>query len=126
MDDQNLQNRVASLEKQMAAFSQPNTIPYEVDKAWQGRGFINVNNFFVFGSGELSGGGDYDLVIPNANKNSIPFVQPFIGGGSVALEAEIQESISSPGSYQLHVEGVATSEFYFVVFLFTKQWYIRN
>ena len=122
---QDLQAQIDELKRRMDALNASQTIPLAVDQSWQARGFWKQNSM-VFGTGTLSGAGDYDLVIPGANANSIVMATPLIGGGASAIEAEIIESPTYPGQYQIHVEGTATSQFYYVVFLFGNNWYSRD
>lgn len=42
MDKNNLEKRIAELERQMQALNQSNTIPFDVEYALMGRGFIKT------------------------------------------------------------------------------------
>ncbi len=119
MDNTQLQKRIDVLEKQMASLNQSSTITYNVQNAFQGRGFIN-QNFFVAGYGTLGVTGEYNVVIPRAKATSIVLVSYVTAVAGITehyLEATIRESITSPGSYEIYVQGLATETFAYVVFL---------
>lgn len=124
-NQQDLQKQIDELKKRLDAFNASPTIPLAVNNAWHSRGFLKETNM-VFGSGTLSGSGEYNLVIPGANLNSIVLVTAKDGGGASPLEAEIIPSSTYPNQYEIYVQGTATSPFYFVVFLFSNNWYVRE
>lgn len=81
MDNTQLQQKVDKLEKQMATLNNSSTITYQVDNAFNNRGFIKTD-FFVAGTGQCNAFGEYRVVIPGVSKpdttnNSIPLVSGF-------------------------------------------------
>jgi hypothetical protein len=123
MDNENeLQKQIDELKLRLDNLNAFQKIPLQVDTAWKNRGFIKQQQFefFVFGTGSLNVAGQYKILIPGANLNSMPFVTPFVAGGASPMAAEI---ILESGNYLLYVEGTATERFYYVVFLFKDRWY---
>lgn len=116
MGPQELQKRIEVLEKQIASLNQSSTISYQVENAFLGRGFLQERDFVIGGFGTLDAGGEYQLVIPGANATSIPMVSYITTVGG-ELEASIIPSVSSPGQYEIYVQGNATETFNYLVFL---------
>jgi len=115
MENEDLQKQIDELKRRMDALNASQTIPLDVDLAFNSRGFVKTD-FFVAGYGALNVVGAYDLVIPGATKTSIALAVNLIGQGPI--EAEMIPSPTYPDQYQLRVEGGATTTFAFVVFLF--------
>lgn len=116
-----IEARIAALETFQKSLQQSNLIPYNVNRAFVDRGFIQAESFFVAGTSALNVSGESKLIIPNATLNSIPMVcyRTTVGG---ELEAIIRESPTEPGQYELYTQGNATEEFNFVVFLFDRNY----
>lgn len=121
MDNTQLQKRIEVLEKQIATLNQSSTISYQVENAFKGRGFL-TNSFFVVGYGTCGVTGEYVLVIPGATSQSIVMVTPVTSSTGTLLEATVRESITSPGQYEIYVQGTATDTFSYVVFLVNKHY----
>ena len=112
---QQLENRIRELEKQMKDFQQSSSIPFNMIKSLEARGFL-TNNSIVVGTGTLGVAGEYRLNIPNANIKSVAFVSPIVSAAGETLEVAIVKSATSAG-YEIYVQGVATTTFYFIVVL---------
>lgn len=68
----------------MKSLYQSSTIPFEVERAFRSRGFIETT-FFVMGEGTIGAGGQYYQTIPGGNKNSIALVTTYPGSSSAVL-----------------------------------------
>lgn len=101
-NEKDLQGQIDVLTKRLDDFNAAQTIPLSVDLAWKNRGFIKTE-FFVAGTGSLASNGEYHLVIPGSDVNSIALVTPFVGDGPI--EAEMTQS------YALNNYGSSTSQF---------------
>jgi hypothetical protein len=119
MDNQNLQKRIESLEKQMLALQNSSTIPFNVVRSLSGRGFVLQNEFFVAGEGTFSFGGTFRSEIPGATEQSIVLITPYTTNVSTSVAAQIVPSTTFNG-YDLYAEGTANDNFSFVVFLFNN------
>lgn len=108
-----LEKEVADLKKRMDALSNVATIPYNVDRAFNDRGFSKVK--IVTGTGSIPVAGLFTLSIPGATSESIALVSHAIDSpvGAV-LECGI---IAIGNEYGIAVQGTATEEFNFVVFI---------
>ena len=101
-NEQDVKVQTDSNTKRLDDFNAAQTIPLSVDLAWKNRGFIKTD-FFVAGTGSFSVIGEYHLVIPGSDKNSIALVTPFVGDGPI--EAEMTQA------YALNNYGSSTSQF---------------
>ena len=111
-----LEKRILDLEKQIQSLNQSSTISYQVENAFKGRGFL-TNSSFVTGYGTCNVGGEYTLVIPGATSQSIVMVTPVTSSTGTLLESTIRASVSTPGQYEIYVQGTATDAFSYIVFL---------
>lgn len=84
MDNAQLQKRIEVLEKQMASLNQSSSITYQVDNAFNNRGFIKTD-FFVAGKVTLNAQGVYWITAPIATNNSIVLVSGPNGDESGSL-----------------------------------------
>lgn len=107
-----MEKRLAELEKKVNSLYAVSTIPLNVDRSFQARGFVKTD-FFVAGIGQVDGGGVYQIPIPGATKTSVPLITPYTGGTTV-MTASLQPIDSG---YELYVEGAPGDIFHFVVFL---------
>lgn len=111
-----LQNQLNELKDRMDRLENSYSIPLSVDRAFQGRGFLK-KEFIYSGEGTLNVSGEYRQVIPGASERSIALVTRTNGSLVALISADIVPSSSSPGSYEIYVEGTATEQFNFVVIL---------
>ncbi len=72
-NEKDLQTQIDALKKRLDNFDAAQTIPLSVDLAWKNRGFVKTD-FFVAGTGSFNVAGEYRLVIPGSDKNSIALI----------------------------------------------------
>lgn len=119
MDNKNLEKRIVELEKQMQLLTNASTIPWSVDTAFTGRGFLKLNNFIITGQGTIGIGGTYTIVLQQGVTDKNTVLATYISNVGGVLSAIIRESPSFTNQYELYVEGIATEVFQYVVFLGT-------
>jgi hypothetical protein len=109
-----VQEQINNLQKQIDALRQANTIPYEIDRAFQARGFSKVS--IITGRGTLNVTGEYRLIIPGAKATSTAHAtyDDASDGGDVGIS--VIPSVTYPGQYEIYVFGLATKTFNYVVF----------
>lgn len=121
MDNSSLEKRIEVLEKNWLSLQQSNTIPINTDRALMGRGFLKLGNFLVGGYGTIAISGEYVLVIPGAGAQSI-VLATYVTHAGGELEAVIRASTTKPGSYEIYVQGTASEEFSYIVFLLNSNY----
>lgn len=110
---QQLQARVEVLEQQVRSLYQKSTLPYEVEKAFAARGFLQEATFIVAGNGEMSVTGNFTLVIPSATAQSIVLITQ--RAATSTMTAIMRASTTVTGKYELYAEGTAGDGFTYVV-----------
>lgn len=95
-------------QKQFDSLTQASTLPREVVKAFEARGFVNVNDFFVAGIGSIAFDGAYRLTIPGATKNSIILTSSSVEG---TMEQAYASNSYGDGTTQYDITNPAGTTF---------------
>lgn len=87
-NNQQLEQRVAQLEKQLAALQNSSTIPYNIDKSFVGRGYAKVSKPVVVVVGEDQGNWLNNVINLSGDPETI-FVTQFPSAFGIVTEGEM-------------------------------------
>ncbi len=123
---QQLENRIAELEKKWELLQQSSSIPLNLEKALRSRGFLNEKDMFV-GATSVSSVPGY-IELPYATLNSIVLISPFVSTNSGNIVGEIVNSLTRPNNYALllYAPQGGTHLIYFAVFNLKDKWLVDN
>lgn len=77
MENQQLIKRIESLEREIQNLKNSDTIPYEIDSAFKGRGFLKSNSLMYSGRTQAGIAGVARIPIPGIATNTSNFFQLF-------------------------------------------------
>jgi hypothetical protein len=113
MDSQQLLKRIEVLEKNWSLLEQSNTIPYKIEKAFMGRGFLQSSNLFLTGYATLNISGEANVPISGASINNIAVAVYADGTGSDIGSVVI----NGASGVELYLNGTGLATVYWIVFL---------
>jgi len=112
-------NRITALENKFRLLEQSSTIPYEIENALKGRGFLKSDNLFITGSVTISNpSGAVRVPMPNVSKKCIVLVTSNNAApGSIPQGVMTDESTLIPGVSDLYITGSDGDIVNYIIFL---------
>jgi len=111
-----LKTEMSELNSKFSSLSNSISFPREIDDTLKQRGFIN-QDFFVIGYGEIGVAGQFTQEIPNAGAKSIVLANwVSVSVTNLPILALVRQNPTT-GKYEIYVEGTATEQFAYIVFL---------
>jgi len=117
MDNADLLRRVTALEDELKSLRQSSTIPYEIDSAFKGRGFLKDENLMISGSATIGPGGHIRIPIPHVSTKAIVFSTSNDATPSTIPQAIITDvGTLIPGVNDIYIEGGSGDAINYIVF----------
>lgn len=110
-------SRLDAMQAEIDALKFSNTIPYDVQKAFQGRGFLTTPTLMITGQAQLTVGGAAFIPMQGVSINAIAFATYADGTGSDVGAVMINDSVLFPKTIQLALSGMGTAIVYYIVFI---------
>lgn len=114
MENQQLIQRIESLEREIQNLKSSSSIPYEIDNAFNNRGFLKSNSLMYAGRTQAGIAGVARIPIPGATAESVAYVTyttfpaPGIPVGYIEFATD---------HYELHIDSDYGVDVDFIVFL---------